>query len=309
MLNNEFYALKEIPKYKLYSYSKIYSHLKEPNILKKFSQSDFLPTIISSFQDYNNIYLITTFYEGKSLQFLSKENMTENQIKFVSACIIQSLAYLRKKKIIHRDLQFPNIIMDKKKYFNLIDFSFSIDYSHKDQMDKYLNPFLKVSPPEMIKFEKYYYNSDYYRLGSMIYYLLFKKYPNAVKLQNNITNIKLNYKDIKNYSKNFIDFLNKLIISDPKKRIGFKDINELKNHSWFMGYDWNNLEKKKLVSPFKLIKNKVNQRLCNKKISISNECLNRYKSNSKENRYKLITQKFNYVNKNIIKQILSFDRN
>ena len=309
MLNNEFYALKEIPKYKLYTYSKVYSHLTEPNILKKFSKSDFLPTIISSFQDYNNIYLITTFYVGKTLKFFSKGNMTEKQIKFVSACIIQSLAYLRKKKIIHRDIKLNNIIMDKKKYFNIIDFSFSIDYSHKDQMDKYLNTFLKISPPEMIKFEKYYYNSDYYRLGCIIYYLLFKKYPKAVKHQNNNSNIKLNYKDINSYSKDFIDFLNKLIISDPKKRIGFKDINELKKHSWFMGYDWNNLKKKKLVSPFKLIKKKVNQRRCNKKISITDERLMRYKSNSKENRYKLLTQKFNYVNKNIINQIFNFGRN
>ena len=129
MLNNEFYALKEIPKFKLYTYSKIYSHLTEPNILKKLIQYDFLPNIISSFQDYDNIYLITNFYVGKTLDFFKKGNMTEEQIKFVSSCIVQSLIYLREKKIIHRDIMMKNIIMDQNKYFNIINISFSIGNS------------------------------------------------------------------------------------------------------------------------------------------------------------------------------------
>jgi len=233
--------------------------------------------------------------------------MTEEQIKFVSACTIQSLKYLREKKIIHRDIMMKNIIMDKKKYFNIIDFSFSIDYSQKDNNKKYLNTYNKVTPPEMLKLKKYDYNSDYYRLGSVIYYLIFKIYPYNVKLKNNNSNIEVNYKEVKNYSKDCIDFLNKLIISDPKKRIGFKDINELKNHSWFIGYDWNNLEKKKLKSPFKLIKNKINQKICYK-ISKSDKYLIRYKSNSKKRFFKLLIKKFNYVNIKILNKILNVNR-
>ena len=280
----------------LYPKSKIYSHLTEPTILKRFNKYNFLPKIISSFQDYDNIYLITTYYDGKSLKFFLKKNMTEKQIKFLSACTIQSLIYLRKEKIIHRDITMNNIIMDKNKYFNLIDFSFAIDYSQKDNKEKYFNTFKRVTPPEMLNYQKFDYNSDYYRLGSIIYYIIFKKYPYNVKLEKKLTNLQVNYKDVKNYSKNCIDFLNKLIISNPKKRIGFKDINELKIHSWFIEYDWNNLEKKKLISPFKLIKNEISQTLCTK-IPISDNFLMKYKSYSKIKIYKLLIKKFNYVNK------------
>jgi serine/threonine protein kinase len=45
--------------------------------------------------------------------------MTEWQIKFISGCVIQSLIYLRKENIIHRDIMMQNIIMDKEKYFNI----------------------------------------------------------------------------------------------------------------------------------------------------------------------------------------------
>jgi len=262
-----------------------------------------LPKLISSFQDYDFIYLITTYYDGKTLDFFKNLSMTEKQIKFASACTIQALENLREKKIIHRDITLSNIIMDKKKYFNVIDFSYSIDYSQKDNKKKYIRTYKMVSAPEMLNFQKIDYNSDYYRLGSIIYYLIFKKYPNTVKIKNKIANIKVNYKDAQNYSQHCIDFLNKLIISDPKKRIGFKDINELKNHAWFKGFDWDNLEKKKMHSPFKLIKNEIDESQCFK-ISISPIFLLRYKTNSKLNHFKLLIKKFDYTNKMVLKQIL-----
>ena len=258
--------------------------------------------IISSFQDYDNIYLITTYYEGISLDFYRNDNLTEEQIKFASACTIQSLSYLREESIIHRDIMMKNIIMDKNKYFNLIDFSFSIDYSEKNNKGINLITYYQVTPPEMLKYKCFDYNSDYYRLGSIIYYLIFKAYPNFVKIQKNNTYIEVNYKDIKNYSENCIDFLNKLLISEPKKRIGFRNINELKKHSWFTGFNWNKLEKKKINSPFKLIENQIDQTLCIK-ISISDKNLIRYKSNSKKNIYKSLIKQFDYINIIILNNI------
>ena len=134
LLNNEIYALKEIPKYKLFTYNKMFSILNEPNFLVKLNKYNFLPKIVSSFQDYDNFYLITTLYEGKSLNFFRTQNLTEEQIKFVSACVIQSLFYLRKEEIIHRDIMMKNIILDNDRYFNLIDFSFSIKYIDKNNI-------------------------------------------------------------------------------------------------------------------------------------------------------------------------------
>jgi serine/threonine protein kinase len=197
-----------------------------------------------------------------------------------------------------------NIIMDKDKYFNVIDFSFAIDYSEKDNKYKYLNTYNMVTPPEMEKLKEYDYNSDYYRLGSIIFYLIFKTYPFILKLENNIKEIFIN-NTITNFSKNCIDFLNKLIISEPKKRIGFKDINELKNHSWFEGFDWNKFEKKQIASPFNLTENDFDQSLCIKVDIISDEYLMRYKSNFKKTLYRQLIQKFDYVNTIIIKEILN----
>ena len=190
----------------------MYAYLNEPNILKHFLNYDFLPKIISSFQDYDYLYLVTNLFEGNTLNSIKDLIFSEDQIKFISACIIQSLNYLRNEKIISRDVTMNNIIMDKKRYLNLIDFSFSIDYDNKN--DK--NTFLVISPidssPETNDINKllYDYNSDYYRLGVIIYYLIFKKNINIIKYERNVTEIIIDSNNIKNYSSSCIDFLNKL---------------------------------------------------------------------------------------------------
>ena len=69
--------------------------------------------MISSFQDCDYIYIITTFFEGKSLNFLRNDILTDEQIKFASACIIQLLNYLREKQIIHRDIMMKILLCTK----------------------------------------------------------------------------------------------------------------------------------------------------------------------------------------------------
>ena len=308
LLNGEFYALKEIPKYKLYTNSRIFSILKEPLILKKFSFYNFLPNLISSFNDYDNIYLITSYYDGQSLDYFRKEVLTEEQIKFVSACIIQSLIYLRKEKIIHRDIMMKNIIMDNDKYFNVIDFSFSINYLDKNNKKNNMITYDMVTPPEILYNTDYDYNSDYYRLGSVIYFLIFKKYPYMIKKKYNITDIYIDYKNIKNYTNSCIDFLNKLLISDYKKRIGFKNIQELTNHHWFEGFNWTKLEKRMIISPFKFITNEFTESLCTKFIN-PYIYITKYQIKTKTIIYNNLIKNFDYANKFIIKKILNIKYN
>ena len=45
------------------------------------------------------------------------------------------------------------------------------------------------TPPEISNFNEFDFNSEYYKLGIGIYYLIFKTYPYVIKLNNN--NIKL----------------------------------------------------------------------------------------------------------------------
>ena len=274
--------------------------MNEPIILKNLIEYDFLLKIISSFQDFDNLYLVTNYFEGDILYNYKDEKMTEKEIQFISACIIQSLIYLREKKIINRDVRMKNLIMDKKRYLNLIDFSFSIKYEEKNNRKNDIIGNKNESSPEILNHSIYDYNSDYYRIGTILYYLIFKKYVNTVKIENNKNEIVIDYNANTNYSSDCIDFINKLIITDYKKRIGFKNINELKNHNWFNGFDWQNFKTKSLKSPLKFMKKKFNKIICKKFIFKENI----HQIYNAKKIYKLF-KNYDYVNKIIINEILN----
>ena len=101
-----------------------------------------------------------------------------------------------------------------------------------------------------------------------------------------------------------MDFLNKLLVEDYKKRLGFNSIDEMKNHIWFKGFDWKKLEKKKLKSPFKYEVKNINSSICSK-FNGSNENMKMFEINSKKRYYKILKSKYEYVNKYKIFYILS----
>ena len=302
MLNHEYYALKEIPKLKLIDDKEILCHLNEPHILKKLINYKFMPKLISSFQDFENLYLVTNLNEGSNLYHYKDENMTEEQLKFISACIIQSFIYLRKNNIIHRDIRMHNLIMDQDNYLNLLDFSYAINYSQKNEIKYYIRGEYFDNAPEIQNFLIYDYNSDYYRLGgSILFYIIFKKYLNIIKIENNVNEIIID-KNISNFTPSCIDFINKLIINDYKKRIGFKNIYELKNHSWFKNFDWQKLLNKTMKSPLNFTKYNFNQSSCTKFLFSEKDKM-LYKNKTNKKLFQNLIDNYDYVNYQLINHI------
>ena len=239
--------------------------LNEVSSLYKFINTDnLIQKIISSFHDYDNLYFVSKFYEGFVMNHLSY-SWSEKQIQFFSACLIESFIHLRNEKLIHRDIHLYNLVFDERQYINLIDFHIVMKYDFKNEPKGYVIGSPDLCAPEMINRLEYDYNSDYYRLGSMIYYIIFKKYPNRImKKKKKIKQIKIGNNEAKEYSLSCIDFINKLMIVDKKKRIGYNNINEIMNHSFFIGFNWEKFFNKSMISPFpKITRSSLN--LCNKK--------------------------------------------
>lgn len=55
--------------------------------------------------------------------------------------------------------------------------------------------------------------------------------------------------------KNVADFISKLLVKDPRKRLGGgeADATELKRHPFFKDLDWEKLGRKQIPAPFKPI--------------------------------------------------------
>lgn len=306
-MDNEYYVLKITPMswFDINNFPNRY--INEISALSKFTNKNFIQKLISSFYDFDNLYFISKLYSG-SVEDHWTYKWNENQIKFFSACLIQTFIELRKENYIHRDIHYWNLLLDEKKYVVLIDFHIAINYKYKNDPQYNIIGSPLFCAPEMIQEKEYDYNSDYYRLGVMLYYNIFRKYPNIIRNSNNLTDVKIDYNKNIKYSNSCIDFINKLIISDKKKRIGFYSVDELKDHDFFNNFNWNELINKKMKSPFKK-KRRRTSGACNvlfnftKREFITNDLL-------KNITFKNILFSYNNLNNKTIDNILkSFSHN
>ena len=132
------------------------SYFNEVEVLSKFTHSNFIQKLISSFYDYDNLYFVSKFYDDYVFNyFVGDWYFNEKQIQFFSACIIQALINLRREKYIHRDIHFANLVMDKEKYISLIDFHITIEYTNKNNHSYDIVGSPALCAPEMVNRKTY----------------------------------------------------------------------------------------------------------------------------------------------------------
>jgi len=260
------FAMKRISKTKSLLENSYKDIINERALLSKISHP-FLVQMHFSFQDENYLYMINNLMRGGDLRFWYSKKVffSENQCKFIIACIILGLEYLHSNQIIHRDLKPENILFDKKGYIHITDFGIAKSLSHLEPGDGIIDT--SGTPgymsPETIFQKKHSYPSDFFSLGVICYEMMMKKRPYTGKNRTEIKQkmasefVQIKKSEIKGWSQEFVDFTNKLLEKNIDNRLGTKGINELKNHPWLKYYDWKNLylmkEKPLFVPPKKLI--------------------------------------------------------
>ena len=151
--------------------------------------------------------------------------------------ICLSLLYLKENEIIHRDIKPSNIFLLKDDTIKLADFGISKKVSKEDSM--FIGTPVYTSP-EIISKKDYSYKADIWSLGVTFLQLIFLRLPflgeDHETLYNNIIhkilNPKILNKDktgynediIKNYSKEFIDLIDKMVSVNPDDRPSVKEI-------------------------------------------------------------------------------------
>ncbi|MCQ2820273.1 MAG: hypothetical protein MJ252_23655 [archaeon] len=113
----------------------------------------------------------------------------------------------------------------------------------------------------------------------------------AKQAQLTIEDLKINH-----WSIDAGDFINKLLQRKPENRIGFRGVDEIREHSWFYDFPWDDLYRKEYKSPFiPDSKDNYDKRYCEAPDKIDLETQERYEKYQQSSKYKNAFYNFTYV--------------
>ncbi|MGP6220011.1 serine/threonine-protein kinase [Caldiplasma sukawensis] len=152
---------------------KIVTH---PNIVKYYDDGVF----------EQNIFLVMEMVKGKSVKDLVEGGEFEYAFaKKVSQGIANALGYLRRYRIVHRDVSPVNLIISESDdIVKLIDFSTSVRLGEDEEYMRIRGSKVgtaNFSAPEQFTQGLCYIDSDVYSLGANAYYCLTGNYPEKIK--------------------------------------------------------------------------------------------------------------------------------
>ena len=254
------------------------SNGKVKKILIKKLKNQYIIESYENFENDKNDEKLVNLKEFKK-NILKRDYFSESLICFISYQILNGLKYIHNNKVVHLDIKPENIVIDEYLNIKLINFSLSSDYS-KAKFNKIKIHFVGTSnyiAPEILSHKaidlKDLNKVDLYSLGVTIFKLAFNSYPYGLKDGDNEENQEYDIilKNIENesvgladtevgYSSYFIDFLNRLLEKDIKKRI---NINEALDHYWIKGAKILNDEKENLYDSKKFLENLIYNNLIN----------------------------------------------
>ena len=224
--------------------------LQERNVLAKFN-FPFVVNMLCSFQNKNNLFIVTELLTGGDLQFHIvhyKYYFSETQLKFLITNLILGLEYIHKKGIVHSNLSTSNIMFDSRGFSKIIGFG---SCCVKDRVidDKILQlGASEYMAPEVFNKEKLDFTADFYSLGAVAYKLICGKKFRIDEDENK--NLIKDKKLRANYSEFCLDFIMKLLKRNPKDRLGGTDYEtEIKGHDFLMGMKWDLIKKRIYISP------------------------------------------------------------
>ena len=327
--NFQEFAMKEMSKAMVIEKNCVSSILYERDLLSNF-QHPFIINMIYSFQDTDNLYLVMNLVTGGDLRYqMTKMNtFSESQSKFLIACLVLGLEAIHANDIIHRDIKPENLVLDDKGYMKISDFGIAKKKDNQNLSENSGTP--GYMAPEVMNYQNHSFTADYYAIGIICYELMMGVRPytgenkNIIKEKILAKQVMIKNHEIPNgWSKESADFINNLIQRKPKARLGYKGIFQIKQHNWFVNFDWKDLYNMKMEAPFiPPDENNYDINYCSKeeiinenekkkldKIKSTNEYINGFKNYLYFNLFDKKNQKIEFINPHKIYEEIEKDVN
>uniref|UniRef100_A0A8C6L802 protein kinase C n=1 Tax=Nothobranchius furzeri TaxID=105023 RepID=A0A8C6L802_NOTFU len=213
------------------------------------------------------LFFVIEYVNGGDLMFhmQRQRKLPEEHARFYSAEISLALNYLHERGIIYRDLKLDNVLLDSEGHIKLTDYGMCKEGLRPGDTTSTFCGTPNYIAPEILRGEDYGFSVDWWALGVLMFEMMAGRSPfDIVGSSDNPDQNTEDYlfqvileKQIRiprSLSVKAASVLKGFLNKDPKERLGchpqtgFADI---MGHPFFRNVDWDLLEQKQVVPPFK----------------------------------------------------------
>ena len=230
--NDPYYALKIFSKINLYKENDKGSRILTEIKIHRSLNHEHICKYEHSFEDKKNVYILMEYCENGTLASYVKTRkyLEEYEIRYYMFQVLGVLKYLRREKIVHRDLTLGNIFLKDLKTVKIGDFGFAYKESENDDKNDEICGTPGYFTPESNNF-KYSYKTDIFDFGVCIYYLFGGKllFRSSSESADEFSGKDFPLERKLPYSEEALDLLTKTVTVE-NKRI---DLDEIYRHPFF----------------------------------------------------------------------------
>jgi len=234
-------AIKQVKK-KNMTHIEVFQQRREIEVLKMCQHPNII-NLVDIFENSEYYYIVLDYMEGSDLfDYLQARdfNLGEDRVRELTYQLVLGLKYLHNYGIVHRDLKLENIMMtdtSETSVPKLVDFGLAKMIGPNEKAEE---PFgtLGYVAPEILEKKPYSFQCDMWSLGCIVYALLCSSLPFDHDSQKETIRMTCEDKVVfdspqwKNYSRECMDLIFKLLIKKPEERI---TLEQSLAHPWFSG--------------------------------------------------------------------------
>jgi len=250
----EIYAMKILKKKVLIAKGQVEHTNAERKILQQMDHP-FLMHLRYAFQTEAKLYFVLDYYRGGELFFHLKKvrRFSEDAGRIIVAEVALALGHLHSMNVIYRDLKPENILLDQTGHVCLTDFGLSKEVQEDETAQTFAGT-PEYLAPEIVTNAGHTKEVDWWSLGILCYELTVGIPPfysqNVNQMYEKIKNGKLLFPP--NLSDECKDLITKLLVRDPKRRLGFEnDVEDVTRHPFFSKLDLPKLLAKEIEPKYK----------------------------------------------------------
>ena len=234
---------------------KQYEHTMTERRILEAIDHPFIVSLRFAFQSSQKLYMVFDFFNGGELfYYLSKTGrFGEERSRLYAAEIALGLGHIHDLDIIYRDLKPENLLLDSEGHIKITDFGLSKMNVTDDTVKSFCGT-PEYLAPEVLKRQSYGKAVDWWSLGTLLYEMICGLPPyydrNRERMYKKILGAELRFPT--GMSQDARGICSALLQRDPRTRLGFKGIGEVKANAFFTRYfSWDDVLNKRVAPSYK----------------------------------------------------------